>query len=327
MGGRGCQARRPEGGARVRCFPDRKSRSASLFRKLASKVNTAGCQDRAFLRFKELLQAWFPPVSSASGNGQPNDRPRGRTHSVERETRTRKKLIEVALPLDDINAASAREKSIRHGHPEHVAPVVGATSSCRGARSDLRATGRLSVGSSGTVSHRKGPGARAQALFGIVRSSSSGRTRPTRSCWTRRGRSGRAGVGPAPTTPSIRERPSCSIPDRLPAFHDPFAGGGALRWRRRGSAWRRTPATSTRGGADQQGDDRDPAEVRRPAAREPGLAGRADRGRQDVERGAGTGRRRAVLRTLDARRRPKSGSAICIRRSRSRQRWCVSART
>lgn len=28
-----------------------------------------------------------------------------------------KKLIEVALPLDDINVASAREKSIRHGHP------------------------------------------------------------------------------------------------------------------------------------------------------------------------------------------------------------------
>jgi len=31
--------------------------------------------------------------------------------------KTRKKLIEVALPLDAINAASAREKSIRHGHP------------------------------------------------------------------------------------------------------------------------------------------------------------------------------------------------------------------
>ena len=29
----------------------------------------------------------------------------------------RKKLIEVALPLDAINVASAREKSIRHGHP------------------------------------------------------------------------------------------------------------------------------------------------------------------------------------------------------------------
>ena len=30
---------------------------------------------------------------------------------------TRKKLIEVDLPLDDINAESRREKSIRHGHP------------------------------------------------------------------------------------------------------------------------------------------------------------------------------------------------------------------
>ena len=33
------------------------------------------------------------------------------------EMKIPKKLIEVALPLDDINAASAREKSIRHGHP------------------------------------------------------------------------------------------------------------------------------------------------------------------------------------------------------------------
>ncbi len=32
-------------------------------------------------------------------------------------TKYRKKLIEVALPLEAINKASAREKSIRHGHP------------------------------------------------------------------------------------------------------------------------------------------------------------------------------------------------------------------
>lgn len=32
----------------------------------------------------------------------------------------KKKLIEVALPLDAINAASAREKSIRHGHPSNL---------------------------------------------------------------------------------------------------------------------------------------------------------------------------------------------------------------
>jgi len=29
----------------------------------------------------------------------------------------KKKLIETSLPLEAINAASAREKSIRHGHP------------------------------------------------------------------------------------------------------------------------------------------------------------------------------------------------------------------
>src|SRR6202167_998182 len=29
----------------------------------------------------------------------------------------KKKLIEVAIPLEAINAASSREKSIRHGHP------------------------------------------------------------------------------------------------------------------------------------------------------------------------------------------------------------------
>lgn len=33
------------------------------------------------------------------------------------ETAHRKKLIEVALPLDAINKEAAREKSIRHGHP------------------------------------------------------------------------------------------------------------------------------------------------------------------------------------------------------------------
>lgn len=32
----------------------------------------------------------------------------------------RKKLIELALPLDAINNASAREKSIRHGHPREL---------------------------------------------------------------------------------------------------------------------------------------------------------------------------------------------------------------
>ena len=63
--------------------------------------------------------------------------------------RYRKKLIEVDLPLDAINAESKREKSIRHGHPSTLhlwwsrkplascravifASMVDDPSSCRG---------------------------------------------------------------------------------------------------------------------------------------------------------------------------------------------------
>ena len=57
---------------------------------------------------------------------------------------------------------------------------------------------------------------------------------------------------------------------KLPAFHDPFAGGGALplEAQRLGlESLRQRPEPG--GGADQQGDDRDPAQVRRQAAGEP----------------------------------------------------------
>ena len=41
-----------------------------------------------------------------------------------------KKLIEVSIPIDAINAASAREKSIRHGHPSTLhAENIGKRSS------------------------------------------------------------------------------------------------------------------------------------------------------------------------------------------------------
>ena len=65
---------------------------------------------------------------------------------------------------------------------------------------------------------------------------------------------------------------------KLPAFHDPFAGGGALplEAQRLGlESLRQRPEPG--GGADQQGDDRDPAEVRRQAAGEPRGAQRRSR--------------------------------------------------
>jgi putative DNA methylase len=45
---------------------------------------------------------------------------------------TQRKLIEVALPLEAINIASAREKSIRHGHPStlHLGWGLLAAASC-----------------------------------------------------------------------------------------------------------------------------------------------------------------------------------------------------
>ena len=50
-------------------------------------------------------------------------------------TTYRRKLIEVDLPLDDINRESAREKSIRHGHPSTLhlwwaPPPIGCVSRC-----------------------------------------------------------------------------------------------------------------------------------------------------------------------------------------------------
>ena len=47
----------------------------------------------------------------------------------------RKKLIEVAIPLEAINAASAREKSIRHGHPSTF--ICGGHADPRSACCDL----------------------------------------------------------------------------------------------------------------------------------------------------------------------------------------------
>jgi hypothetical protein len=48
----------------------------------------------------------------------------------------RRKLIEVSIPLEAINAASAREKSIRHGHPSTLhlwcarRPLAACRASC-----------------------------------------------------------------------------------------------------------------------------------------------------------------------------------------------------
>ena len=203
--------------------------SSAYFRNLARRVSTKRCQDRAFLRFRKLLQDWFPPDSSFNGN--PGfDHPAGDgTNVVGHKVKTGKKLIEVALPLDAINAASVREKSIRHGHPS--------TLHLWWARRPLAAARAVifsQMVDDPSAHPDRFPTEKAQAqererLFGIIKELVKWENindakvlaqarEETRESWLR-------------TCIDNADHPRAATlfdPDRLPAFHDPFAGGGAL---------------------------------------------------------------------------------------------------
>lgn len=123
----------------------------------------------------------------------------------------KKKLIEVALPLDDINAASAREKSIRHGHPS--------TLHLWWARRPL-ATARAVIWSSlvddPSAHPEKFPTEEAQAkererLFDILRKLV---------VWENSNNQ--------EVLDAAKAEIHASIGDDLPPLLDPFAGGGAI---------------------------------------------------------------------------------------------------
>jgi putative DNA methylase len=52
-----------------------------------------------------------------AGTLEPTARTASKSNAERNRVATKRKLIEVSLPLEEINAQSAREKSIRHGHP------------------------------------------------------------------------------------------------------------------------------------------------------------------------------------------------------------------
>ena len=141
----------------------------------------------------------------------------------------KKKLIEVALPLDAINAASAREKSIRHGHPSTLhlwwarRPLAAA-----------RAVIFTQMVDDPSAQPDRFPTEEAQEkerqrLFRLVEAlveweNTTNETllqaarNEIRASWRR-------------TCAENASHPRAGElfdPDRLPAFHDPFAGGGAL---------------------------------------------------------------------------------------------------
>ena len=141
----------------------------------------------------------------------------------------RKKLIEVALPLKAINAASAREKSIRHGHPSTLhlwwarRPLATARAVLFAQMVDDPSSRPELFPTEEAQSHER------QRLFGIIEElvkweNTTNETvleaarEEIRRSWRR-------------TCEDNQHHPRAAEmfdPDRLPAFHDPFAGGGSI---------------------------------------------------------------------------------------------------
>lgn len=133
----------------------------------------------------------------------------------------RKKLIEVALPLEAINRASAREKSIRHGHPSTL-HLWWARRPLAAARAVIFAQ---MVDDPGSVPEEfptpEGQEKERKRLFHLIEELV---------LWENT------------TNEKVLDRARAEIkrswarwcketgedPEKLPPFHDPFAGGGAL---------------------------------------------------------------------------------------------------
>jgi putative DNA methylase len=143
--------------------------------------------------------------------------------------KTRKKLIEVALPLEAINIASAREKSIRHGHPSTL-HLWWARRPLAAARAVI-----FSQMVDDPSSHpelfptEEAQETERQRIFRILEklvlwentTNETVLNEARQEIW----KSWRS------TCEDNRDHPQAAElfnPDKLPAFHDPFAGGGAL---------------------------------------------------------------------------------------------------
>lgn len=144
-----------------------------------------------------------------------------------------KKLIEVALPLDDINVAAAREKSIRHGHPSTL-HLWWARRPLAAARAVIFAQMVNDPGFENGNGFQRGLNKKEaekkrEELFQIIRDLVKWENTNNEEVLNR-------------AREAIKEswRETCAMnknhpqakelfdPEKLPAFHDPFAGGGAI---------------------------------------------------------------------------------------------------
>ncbi|MEC7079572.1 MAG: DUF1156 domain-containing protein, partial [Pseudomonadota bacterium] len=142
-----------------------------------------------------------------------------------------KKLIEVALPLDDINAAAAREKSIRHGHPSTL-HLWWARRPLAAARAVLFAQLVNDPGYQRELGYgvnKKEAELRREKLFQIIRDLVKWENTNNEEVLNR----AREAIWESwrETCQLNRNHPQAAElfnPKKLPAFHDPFAGGGAI---------------------------------------------------------------------------------------------------
>lgn len=147
--------------------------------------------------------------------------------------KTPKKLIEVALPLDAINVAAAREKSIRHGHPATL-HLWWARRPLAAARAVIFAQmvndpGYQQGGGFKYGVNKEKAAIERERLFKIIEDLV---------LWENTNNEEVLARARAEIVRSWRE--TCELnkghpqaaelfnPEKLPAFHDPFAGGGAL---------------------------------------------------------------------------------------------------
>ena len=141
----------------------------------------------------------------------------------------RKKLIEVALPLDAINAASSREKSIRHGHPSTL-HLWWARRPLAAARAVLFAqmvddpSSRPELFPTEDAQDRE-----RERLFRIIEELVKWENTTNEQVLEKARQEIRKSW--RLTCEDKRHHPRAAElfnPDQLPAFHDPFAGGGAI---------------------------------------------------------------------------------------------------
>lgn len=141
----------------------------------------------------------------------------------------RKKLIEVALPLEAINVASAREKSIRHGHPSTLhlwwarRPLAAARAVIFSQMVDDPSSHPEEFPTEQTQ------GKERERLFKLIEELVKWENTTNEEVLTQ----ARAEIWKSWRTACLdnRDHPRAKElfnPDKLPGFHDPFAGGGAL---------------------------------------------------------------------------------------------------